>query len=193
MKLYFDAVAEPGRIREAMLNAAGLAIQEALASEQAAGRICESVYLDTCRPFIGRGGRIAMDVKLAASQRSRGRRFGNSGSYGGGDAYAATYDEWGFLLAALYRAGEHLVVGSVKNPIYDGADHFHHLTGHTYDLDYPDVVERHGDAYGHRSGRNMIGRRGYGRVHYDDPATRWATYAPREADYLRALHAGEVV
>ena len=111
------------------------------------------------------------------------------------DGYAATYDEWGFFLAALYRMDE----GARCAPnfkrdyaaYYDAAD-FHDKTGRTYDPAYPDYVERHGDDYGYRTGRALKGRRGAGRVHYDSSATRWATEDERTAEYLRDLHAGRI-
>lgn len=143
----------------------------------------------------GPGYAYALEIQFTATARDRGRRHGNSGSYGRGDDYTATYDEWGFFLAALYWMDE----GARCAPnfkrdtaTYLDASHFHEMTGRTYDPAYPDYVERHGDDYEYRQGRKQIGRRGAGRVHYDSPATRYATHDPRTADYLRKLHAGEL-
>lgn len=143
----------------------------------------------------GPGFAYALEIQLEGTARDRGRRMGNGGSYGAGDNYAATYDEWGFFLAALYRMDE----GARCAPnfkrdtalYYDAAD-FHEKTGRTYDPSYPDYVERYGDDYGYRSGRGYKGRRGAGRVHYDSSATRWATEDERTADFLRDLQAGRI-
>lgn len=43
-----------------------------------------------------------------------------------------------------------------------------------------------------RTGRALIGRRGYGRVHYDSSATRWAKEDPRDAAWLRDFQAGRI-
>jgi hypothetical protein len=140
----------------------------------------------------GQGFAYALEIQLEGMTRDRGRRLS---SYGAGDNYTATYDEWGFFLAALYRMDE----GARCAPnfkrdyaVYYDASDFHEKTGRTYDPAYPDYVERHGDDYGYRTGRALIGRRGAGRVHYDSSATRWAKEDPRTADFLRKLHAGEV-
>lgn len=145
----------------------------------------------------GPGYAYALEIQLDAQVRDRGRRQGNSGSYGamGDGTYAATYDEWGFFLAALYRHDEgarampNFKRGTAQ---YLDASHFHEMTGRTYDPAYPAHVERYGDDYGYRSGRNQIGRRGAGRMHYDSTNVRWAKADERTADYLRKLQAGEV-
>lgn len=152
----------------------------------------------------GDGFIFALEVQLEASQRDRGRRAGNSGSYGastgwGGDgSYAATYDEWGFFLAALYRRDPKMrCAPNFKRDYaqYYDAEDFRHKTGRTYDASYPEYVEDNGgDDYPRRSGRNQIGRRGAGRVHVEDTTVVWS-YAKddeRSADWLRRLQAGEV-
>ena len=165
-----------------------------------AGTIAEHVGFKVLNLHRGGGGFVyALEIQFEASKRDRGRRTGNSGSYGAMqaeyDGYAATYDEWGFFLAALYRMDE----GARCAPnfkrdyaaYYDAAD-FHEKTGRTYDPAYPDYVERHGDDYGYRTGRALIGRRGAGRVHYDSSATRWAKEDPRDAAWLRDFQAGRI-
>lgn len=165
---------------------------------QAAGTVAEHVGFKTLTVHRGGPGfAYALEIQLEASERDRGRRAGNSGSYGAMnaayDGYAATYDEWGFFLAALYRMdeGARCAPNFKRNyaAYYDAAD-FHEKTGRTYDPAYPDYVERYGDDYGYRSGKNLKGRRGAGRVHYDSSATRWAKLDERTADFLRDLHAG---
>ena len=175
----------------------------ALIECQKAGTVAGHVGFKTLTVHRGGAGfAYALEIQLEGMTRDRGRRFGNSGSYGamspwaeGREVYTATYDEWGFFLAALYRMDE----GARCAPnfkrdyaaYYDAAD-FHDKTGRTYDPAYPDYVERHGDDYGYRTGRALIGRRGAGRVHYDSSATRWAKEDERTADFLRDLHAGRI-
>ena len=167
----------------------------ALKECQAAGTIAPHVRFKTLETKQRRGTGSALEVQLKATQRDRGRRGGNSGSYGmmSGDIYGATYDEWGFFLAALYRlAGEDIICGTPKSPTYSDAHDFRFKTGHTYDADYPEYVEKWGDDYPYRFGKSQIGRRGAGRTYHDDPYTRYATEDPRTPEFLRQLHAGEV-
>lgn len=173
----------------------------ALTECQAAGTVAKHVRFKTLTARRGGPGfAYALEIQLEAAARDRGRRAGNSGSYGAMrpeyDGYAATYDEWGFFLAALYRLDDKArCAPNFKRDIatyYDAAD-FHEKTGRTYDPAYPDYVERHGDDYGYRRGRGYKGRRGAGRVHYDSTMTRYAVEDERTADFLRQLHAGEIL
>ncbi len=172
----------------------------ALTECQTAGTVAGHVGFKTLTVHRGGPGfAYALEIQLEGMTCDRGRRLGNSGSYGAMrpeyDGYAATYDEWGFFLAALYRMDEGArVAPNFKHDIavyYDASD-FHEKTGRTYDPSYPDHVERYGDDYGYRSGRGYKGRRGYGRVHYDSSATRWAKEDPRDAAWLRDFQAGRV-
>lgn len=47
----------------------------------------------------------AFEIQLGACDKVKGDKRGwkNSGTNGAGDVYAATYDEWGYFLAALYH------------------------------------------------------------------------------------------
>lgn len=167
----------------------------ALKECQAAGTVAPHVRFKMLETKQRRGTGSALEVQLEATQRDRGRRSGNSGSYGamGDVTYAATYDEWGFFLAALYRlAGDDMVCGAPKSPYYRDDEDFHEKTGHTYDPAYIDHVWKYGDDYPYRLGKNQIGRRGAGRAYYDDPRTRYAAKDPRTSNFLRQLHAGEV-
>lgn len=184
---------------EAHEHPAAIAVA-ALTECQAAGAVAGHVGFKTLTEHRGGPGfAYALEIQLEAGARDRGRRAGNSGSYGvmrpEYDGYAATHDEWGFFLAALYRMDE----GARCAPnfkrdtafYYDASD-FHDKTGRTYDASYPDYVERYGDDYCYRQGRGYKGRRGAGRVHYDSSATRWAKIDERTAEYLRDLHAGRI-
>lgn len=172
----------------------------ALTECQTAGTIAGHVGFKTLTVHRGGPGfAYALEIQLEALARDRGRRAGNSGSYGAMrpeyDGYAATYDEWGFFLAALFRMDEDARVApnfKRDTAIYYDASDFHGKTGRTYDSAYPDYVERYGDDYSYRAGRNQIGRRGAGRVHVNWGETRWAKEDERTADYLRDLHAGRI-
>ena len=112
------------------------------------------------------------------------------------DGYAATYDEWGFFLAAMYRKDSGIrAMPNFKRDTaaYYDAEDFHFKTGHTYDATYPDYVERYGDEFPYKGARNQIGRRGAGRVHIDSPnyLVSYCKEDERTAEFLRALHAGE--
>ena len=180
---------------DSTIDPMGIAVN-ALNECKAAGTVAGHVGFKTLTVHRGGPGfAYALEIQFEGMARDRGRRLGNGWRNGIDDNYAATYDEWGFFLAALYRMDE----GARCAPnfkhytalYYDAAD-FHDKTGRTYDAAYPDYVERHGDDYGYRSGRALIGRRGAGRVHYDSSATRWATEDERTAEYLRDLHAGRI-
>lgn len=172
----------------------------ALAECRQAGTIAEHVGFKVLNLHRGGPGfAYALEIQLEASKRDRGRRAGNSGSYGAMqaeyDGYAATYDEWGFFLAAMYRMDQGMrVAPNFKQDTarYYDAEDFHYKTGRTYDATYPDYVERHGDIFPYISGRRQIGRRGAGRVGADSSRAHvmYATLDPRTADFLRDLHAG---
>lgn len=51
------------------------------------------------------------------------RRFGNSGGYGASDEVAATWDEWGVWMAALYALDPNAIVGW-----YESYEHFLSVT-----------------------------------------------------------------
>lgn len=86
------------------------------------------VTFDTMTEHGSRAQHHAWNVKLFGSS---GRRpnWGTSGvgSYGVGDGEAATWDEWGIFLAALYRLDP-----LMKTPYYDNADHYHWVTGRRF-------------------------------------------------------------
>jgi hypothetical protein len=173
-----------------------LVITDALASQQAVGRIADHVTFKTLVQHRSTIHEFAFEVQLEAAVRDNGRRAGNSGSYGvmrpERDGYAATYDEWGWLLAALYRVDPYMHVGSASNPIYTDDEHFHDRTAWTY---LPErlipALTAYGDPFPYVSGRaahtkrgHQIGRYGYGR----SDSTRWGgVHKPRDLDEYRAF------
>lgn len=190
----------------------------ALRECQDSGTIAEHVGFKVLDERGRRGTGAALEIQLEASRRDRGRRAGNTGSYGastgyGGDgAFAATYDEWGFLIAAMYRlattgddAPGEFFCGSAKYKVYADETDFHYKTGRTYDQSYPELLEAWEgvedeahrnfgriDDFRYRSGRNQIGRRGAGRVHIENNGTRWAKLDIRSPEWLRQFQNGEV-
>jgi hypothetical protein len=91
----------------------------------------------------------ALDVHLSGTSS---RRTNPGASYpsreGAGIDYAATWDEWGMVMATLYAIDPAAVWGSVKRPTYANADHFHYVTGgrfHT--LTAPDQHGRGGHKW----------------------------------------------
>lgn len=71
----------------------------------------------------------AVEMKLTGNSP----RHPNSGRWGADTyEYAATWDEWGMVLAAVYAADPDAICGSVKHPVYAGADDFHRQTGERF-------------------------------------------------------------
>lgn len=164
-------------------------IYDALRGQKALGRIARHVTFKTLSEHRSNSHAHAFEIQLEAAVRDNGRRAGNSGSYGAmspdADGYAATYDEWGWLLRSLYLLDPDMVVGSQKNPIYMDAEDFHTKTAWTYDpqrwLDFvnewPSFADER-DPFPWVTGRAaqtkrgyLIGRRGADRL--ADPG-RWA-------------------
>lgn len=140
----------------------------------------------------------AIEVQLQASQPDRGRRAGNSGSYGGmvgaHDGYAATFDEWGWLLEEVYENHDAFMVC----PHY--ADHadFTAKTGMTY---APDSLISYIGMYGHDpypivTGKGaktnkgyVIGRMGAGRLPAADHRTGWGyVERPRTVEDVQRMY-----
>jgi hypothetical protein len=96
--------------------------------------------------FTERGSRShsrAYDVILSGESRYRT----NAGTSGGYDMpHAATWDQWGIFLAALYA-----VDPTVKSWAYDGTDDFHHKTAdrfHTVtSISQPEYHRHHDFTY----------------------------------------------
>lgn len=172
-------------------NLSAMHIVHALNAEKTAGRIAHSVTFKTFSKQGSRTHKNAFEVQLSSSQKlpGDGRRAGNSGSYGADTEYAATYDEWGWLIAAIYKEDPYAVWGTVKNPIYKNAGDFNRKTGRTYAIDAMlTILKDRNDPYPYVSGsRNgIVGRMGAGRM---DHQTAWNTYKPRTLEeYKKFAH-----
>jgi len=166
-------------------------IRNALAGQKELGRIASHVTLKTLNHHRSRSHQFAFEIQLEAYVRDNGRRAGNSGSYGAMqpeyDGYAATYDEWGWLLAALYQLDSMMIVGSTRYAVYRNAIDFHTKTALTYNPDeLLSILEDEEDPYPWVSGPGskgqgfVIGRRGANRQ-AEEP--RWnGVRRPRTAD-----------
>jgi hypothetical protein len=89
------------------------------------------VYMDTRKVFASRKRPNGFDVTLFAEpgqdRNGKKRRHKNSGNYGAGYSYAATYDEHGWWMAKLFEKDPEMVLDR-----YDGAQGFHRMTRYEY-------------------------------------------------------------
>lgn len=175
----------------------------ALRIEKDAGRIARHVYFKTLTEHGSKSHGAAFEIGLEAIHRDRGRRAGNSGSYGAMDdgSFAATYDEWGWLLSALFEIDPAMLCGSPRYPAYRDRDDFDEKTGLSYrPAALLESLRVDGDPFPYVSGRgsksklgSVIGRRGAQRISEADGRGRiWAVYKPRTIEFVEALAAGEV-
>lgn len=173
------------------------AIRGALTAEKLHGRIALATQFKTLTVHRSHSHDHAYEVQLENVEKIHGdgRKIGNSGSYGAGENWAATFDEWGWLLAALYCLDADMVAGPYRSR-YD----FDDRTALTYN---PGEWQRQYrllgfDPYPVRVSRPLIGRRGFGRVDGNDlPAyafDHWAFNEPRTPEWIREFanptHAG---
>lgn len=146
------------------------------------GRIPRHVVFKKVTEHGSRDYERAFEVQLQAMRKEDGdgRRQGNSGSYGAGDNYAATFDEWGWFLSSLYEKDEYARAGSKENALYHDKDDFHEKTGLSYhpealrgNLTYPNE-EQGEDPYPYVIGTGGIaGRKGAGRTNGEDLPTSY--------------------
>lgn len=156
-------------------------IHAMLAVEKAAGRIHHAVHADVSEHGSrsrARGIELALICYEYEPNTGRRRPAGYSRNWNSG-TWAATYDEWGWLLSRLYEIDPDLICGSVKHPNYADVDDFDRKTGFTYapltmlQLDYGDTVYVYDEApFVHRTairkdGKPKIARSGFGRIHED--------------------------
>lgn len=66
---------------------------------------------------------LGTDVKIKGDKRG----YKNSGKYGADTIYAATYDEWGWYIAALFEKDPDLIFGT-----YKGVDDYNRQTKHKF-------------------------------------------------------------
>lgn len=171
-------------------------IGDSLTDERIIGRIAHHVTFKKLQPGHSRVKAHGFEIQLEASERDSGRRAGNSGSYGAmrpeQDGYAATFDEWGWLLAALYAKDPAMIVGASGAPTYLDAEDFDAQTGLTYNpaklLDALQTGRL--DPYPFTQGRSLIGRRGANRLSAKDgylsEQRGWPVkFVPRTVEWVR--------
>lgn len=183
-----------------------LVIIDALKAEKESGRIASHVSFKTLCEHGSRSHTHAYEIQLEAAMRDNGRRAGNSGSYGAMrpeyDGYTATYDEWGWLLAALYRLDPDMQVGTGAYPVYADREDFDFKTAWTYNPErwlefvneWPTFADDR-DPFPYVTGQAsktkrgyLIGRRGANREHIDNNyAARHGKYQPRTVEEVRAF------
>lgn len=93
-----------------------------------------------------------LEVKLTGTSSRRP----NSGGCGAGGDYAATWDEWGMFLAALYELDPEMIAGSPSRPAYASRAAFHAATHGRFLTLTADA--QHGRA-GHKWGPSGDGNR----------------------------------
>lgn len=80
---------------------------------------CDGVYMDLSEVTLnGRRRRMTFDVQLEGNS-ARHTRKRNTGQHGAGDEFAATWMDWGWLIAVLFRYEPTAVIGQ-----YDGREEF---------------------------------------------------------------------
>lgn len=106
------------------------AFREALAET---GLASQGVYLEPITQHGSKSRARAFKISLSAEAgrdfNGKARRPKNSGRYGAESSYykAATYDEWGVFIRALFRRDPEMKFGP-----YDGVQDFHEKTGHRF-------------------------------------------------------------
>lgn len=103
------------------------------------GLTTDGVWLETCDQHGSRSRARAFNVKLAATPRDGRRRRRNFATRLGDDVntVAATYDEWGIWIRALFKVDPEAIIGQ-----YKGVDDFHTQTHgrfreHPFALEHP--------------------------------------------------------
>lgn len=67
----------------------------------------------------------------------------NTGLYGAAENFAATWDEWGVVIARLFDLDPDAFWGTAKRPTYANAEDFHRATGERFrSLELPDDTHK---------------------------------------------------
>lgn len=95
-------------------------------------KITPDVHFVIFAPEGSRLRRYGYEIQLGTFDKTSGptssRRFKNTGYAGAGRVWAATYDEWGWLIAELFKIDPALIFGQWKH----GVDRFHSDTANAY-------------------------------------------------------------
>lgn len=108
-----------------------ITVHEALQKAQDAGLVARHVYFDKCEGGRSKTHTGAAEVHLTAAYKEPGskRRRPSSGRYGfdGNEAWAATWDEWGWFFSALF-----VIDPTAKVADYPTREVFHSSTAGKY-------------------------------------------------------------
>lgn len=107
-------------------------IHTALTSEQITKFVPAGVNIHKFTEHKSRTHTHAFEIQLSGNGRNS--RWTNSGTHGAGWVKAASWDEWGIYLGAIFRADKNARVGGTgKYTIYADAFDFMWRTGGRYD------------------------------------------------------------
>lgn len=111
----------------------GADLEGALCAARSAEHITPDVHFVVFGQAGSRSHRAAHEVQLGTYDKTTGptksRHYKNSGTHGADSVWAATYDEWGWFLAEVYRRDASAMAGPYKS-----RDDFGEKTKHAYDL-----------------------------------------------------------
>src|SRR4051794_10856978 len=88
-----------------------------------------TIWIEECDLTGSRKRKRALTFRLEGDG-SHSKRKVNSGKWGGGDNYAATWDQWGWTLAFLFDVDPKATVSTGHK--YDGFDDYHAQTKGAY-------------------------------------------------------------
>jgi hypothetical protein len=112
-------------------------VQDALNRAKASGNVTPDIEFVEYGVGNSRTHSIRFDIQLGTYDKTSGptksRRYKNSGQYGAGSVWAATYDEWGWFMAQVFDRDPGAQFGDRKNG-YNGVHDFNAKTGSKYVL-----------------------------------------------------------
>lgn len=112
-------------------NPTGLTVDGALRTAKEQGKVTPDVHTVVFTHHGSRTHRTAVEVQLGTYDKTTGptksRHYKNSGTHGADSIWAATYDEWGWFLSALFA-----VDPTAKAGPYNGERDFHEKTNGAY-------------------------------------------------------------
>jgi hypothetical protein len=103
-------------------------ITDALRDVKSQGLVSLAVRFDQLETAGSRTHRFCHRVHIAVTERDAvHRRYSNSGTCGASGRWSATWEDWGWFIAEIFRCDPGARAGR-----YDSADHFRELTGNLF-------------------------------------------------------------
>lgn len=104
-------------------------VHDALRTAKDTGNVARHIDFEICEERGSRSRKNGFEIQLGTYTKIPGdkRRFKNSGAYGASDVYAATRDEWGWFIDAVFNLDPAAVFGP-----YSGRIDFHKATRYAY-------------------------------------------------------------